>query len=113
MNVSGWETPATFFPWPHVQRYIDQIDAQVYRVSIKFAKEIHGSGARSCPTCGRPSGELFWFSITSPEEDWDAGTGRVGFLTLCERCELQVDFLVDQDLTDMQTQQWRDIRALF
>jgi hypothetical protein len=53
MNASRWKTPAAFFPWPHVQRYIDSIDATVYRVAV------------------------------------------------------------DQELTDMQAEQWRDHRALY
>jgi hypothetical protein len=55
---------------------------------------------------------LFWFSVSDPEAAWDAGTGRVGFLTLCERCQLQVDFLIDPELTEMQAEQWRECRTL-
>ena len=44
--------------------------------------------------------------------DWDAGTGRVGFLTVCEKCRLQVEFLLDRELTDMQAEQWRQCRTL-
>jgi hypothetical protein len=113
MNVSRWRTPASFFPWPHVQRYIDSIDSTVYHVAIEMAQERFLAQAKPCPHCGGAAAGLFWFSVSSPEEAWDAGTGQVGFMTLCERCNLQVDFLVDQELTDMQAQQWRDHRALY
>jgi hypothetical protein len=113
MNVSRWTTPATFFPWPHVQCGIDQIDAQVYRTAMDYAQEELGGTAKACSGCGRSSEDLFWVSITSPEADWDTGTGRVGFLTVCDRCRLQVDFLVDPELTDMQAEQWRDHRTLY
>jgi hypothetical protein len=112
MKVDKWETPAAFFPWGHVQRYIDQIDAQVYSVAMDFAQEQFGEQAKSCPTCDTAAKKLVWFSVSSPESDWDTGTGKVGFLTLCEKCKLQVDFLIDDELTEMQDQQWRDIRAL-
>ena len=112
MNVSGWKMPATFFPWPHVQRYIDRIDSTVYSVAIELAGCLPGK-AKACPSCHQAPADLFWFSISSSEEAWDAGAGQVGFLTLCKRCKLQVDFLVDQELTDMQAQQWRDYRALY
>jgi hypothetical protein len=113
MNVSGWRTPATFFPWLHVQHYIDCIDSTVYRVAVEMAQERLITQAKPCPSCGQPPADLFWFSVTRPEEAWDAGTGQVGFLTLCECCKLQVDFLVDEELTDMQAKQWRDHRALY
>lgn len=112
MDVTQWRTPATLFPWPHVQRYIDSIDSTVYRAAIKFAQQELLAGAQPCSSCGCPAAELFWFSISDPEAAWDAGTGRVGFLTLCERCHLQVDFLVDRELTAMQAELWRDCRTL-
>ena len=112
MKVSRWKTPATFFPWSHVQEYVDQIDAQVYHVAIEFAQEQLLTNATSCPKCGCEAAKLFWFSVTDPEPAWDAGTGRVGFLTLCKRCKLQVSFLVDNELTKMQADQWRECRSL-
>lgn len=112
MDVTRWKTPATFFPWPHIQQYIDRIDSTVYHVAVEMAQEFFRATARPCPSCGCPAAELFWFSIADPEAAWDAGTGRVGFLTLCKGCRLQVDFLMDRELTDMQDQQWREYRTL-
>ena len=107
MRVADWTTPAHFFPWPYVQKAVDRIDAVVYRHSITFAQSLHLERARSCPECGRGAAELFWVGISDPEEAWDAGTGRVGFLTRCENCQLQVDFLMDAELTDLQAEDWR------
>lgn len=112
MDVSRWRTPATFFAWTHVQQYIDRIDSTVYHVAIEFAQEQLLDQAKPCPKCGCEEAKLFWFSVTDPEPAWDAGTGRVGFLTLCKHCELQVDFLIDQELTEMQADQWRTCRSL-
>jgi hypothetical protein len=112
MNVTHWKTPTAFFPWPHVQRYIDRIDSTVYHVAIEFAQEQFLAQARPCPQCGRAAADLFWFSVSDPEAAWDAGAGRVGFLTICKRCKLQVSFLTDQELTDMQAEQWRECRTL-
>ena len=111
MDVARWKTPAAYFPWPHAQQHIDGIDSTVYRVAIEFAQQ-EFPAACACPSCGRPAAELFWFSISDPEPAWDAGTGRVGFLTVCERCQLQVEFLLDRELTDMQAEQWRQCRTL-
>ena len=112
MDVTRWKRPAAFFPWYHVQRYIDSIDSTVYHVAIEFAQEQFQAAAKPCPQCGRAATELFWFSVTDPEAAWDTGTGRVGFLTVCERCQLQVDFLIDPELTEMQAEQWRECRTL-
>src|SRR5262245_35373083 len=113
MNVTRWKSPAVYFPWQHVQRYIDSIDSAVYRCAIDFAREQHGEHARACPECGREPSALFWCSVSSPEEDWDEGRGLVGFLTLCDSCKAQVDFFIDKELTDMQAEQWRTHRVLF
>jgi hypothetical protein len=107
MSVARWKTPATFFPWPWVQRAIDQIESVVYRHAIQMAQDLHLDRAQACPGCGRSPADLFWFSISDLEEAWDQGTGRVGFLTLCEPCQLQVDFLVDEELTELQAEEWR------
>jgi hypothetical protein len=107
MDVSRWTTPAEFFPWPWVQRAIDAIESVVYRHAIKMAQDLYLQQARPCPVCGREAAELFWLSISDPEDAWDRGTGRVGFLTLCNRCHLQVDFLVDTELTELQAEEWR------
>src|SRR5262245_49891367 len=89
MNVARWNTQANFFSWPHVQRSIDSIDSTVYRAAIEFAQKQFLAQANSCPKCGRPAAELFWFSVSDSEAAWDEGHGRVGFLTICERCEFQ------------------------
>lgn len=112
MVLTCWKTPAAFFPWPHVQQSIDSIDSTVYRAAIEFAQEQLLAQARPCPQCGSPAAELFWFSIADTETAWDAGTGRVGFLTLCKRCMLQVDLLIDPELTEIQAEQWRVSRTL-
>ena len=111
MDVARWKTPAAFFPWPHAQRYIDHIDSTVCRAAIRFAQEEFPT-ARPCPSCGRAAFELFWFSVGDPEDAWNAGTGRVGFLTVCQACRLQVEFPLDPELTNLQAEQWRECRTL-
>jgi len=112
MSVARWETSATFFPWPYDQQYIQRTDSTVYHHAVSGAQEMLIAEASPCPQCGQPAKDLSWFSVSDPEVDWDAGIGRVGWLTICERCRLQVDFLLDQEMTDMQTEQWRDSRTL-
>ncbi len=113
MEVARWKSPTPFFPWLHVQKSLDAIDAQVYRAAVEFAQEAFLAQARPCPNCGRSPAELFWVNIADAEPAWDAGTGRVGWLILCRRCKSQVDFLIDPELTANQAEQWRDHRTLY
>ncbi len=103
---------ARFFPWHQVQQSIIAIDTTVSRVAVMFAQELFLAQAQPCPRCGRSAQELFWLSVTDPEPAWDAGTGRLGWLTLCRECQIQVDFFIDQELTALQQQQWQETRTL-
>jgi hypothetical protein len=112
VDVSGWHTPAAYFPWRHLQTYVDAIDVQVYQAARELAQEQYLPAARPCPGCEADAASLFWFSVTDPEPAWDAGTGRVGFIAVCVPCRLQVDFFIDPELTQMQAEQWRACRML-
>jgi hypothetical protein len=112
VDVTRWNTPGAFFPWNHVQQYIDSIDSTVYHLAIEFAQGQFVSLAKPCPQCGTAPAELFWLNGADPEAAWDAQIGRVGFLTVCKKCKRQVDFLIDRELTEMQAEQWRACRTL-
>jgi hypothetical protein len=108
--VSLWQTPAAYFSWLWVQKGIDRIESVAYRHAMKMAHDLHLGRARACPGCGRAPADLFWVGISDPEDMWDQGAGRVGFVTLCKECHLQVDFLVDEELTELQEKEWREGR---
>lgn len=107
MNMSEWTTSATYFPWLHVQEYFNRIDSVVYRDAINMAHELHLIGASGCPRCSRAPADLTWFSITAPVAEWRVGNGRVGFITICPDCQLQVDFLVDDELTELEQENFK------
>jgi hypothetical protein len=112
INVARWTTPAAFFPWPYVQHHIHQIEWLVYDVAMQTAREQFAEQARPCPVCGRAPERLFWCSIADPEEAWARGEGRDGFLTICPDCKTQVDFLVEDELTAIQAEQYRETGTL-
>ena len=87
-----------YFSWDEVKQNRDQIDWVVYPTAMEFAKEMYLNGAKSCPKCGESPENLFWFGIQSSNESWDRGEGKAGFLTICEKCNLQVDFFRDEEL---------------
>jgi len=111
VDVVNWATAAEFFPWRHVQQSIESIEWNFRTIWVEFTQKDYPD-ARPCPKCASLATDLFWLSTSDLEPAWDAGSGRVGFLTLCERCRVQVDFLIDQELTDLQADQWRGCRTL-
>ncbi len=105
LRVGDWTTPAAYFPWPHVQRAIESADPNVHRVSMEAAHDMFRGDASACSGCGASPGGLLWVCVSSPSDDWERGAGRVGFLTVCTTCRAQVDFLVDDELTDLEAEQ--------
>jgi hypothetical protein len=112
VNVSRWTTPVAFFPWSYVQHHINQLDSTISHISMQTAQEQYADEALPCPSCGRTPEKLFWCSIADPEEAWARGEGRDGFLTICLDCKTQVDFFVDEELTAMQAEQYRETGTL-
>ena len=51
--------------------------------------------AKVCPQCQTPAGQLSWFYFESPSETWEHLCGRAGWMTVCDRCHLQVDFFLE------------------
>src|SRR5262249_43792549 len=111
--VSRWRTPAAFFPWRHVQRWINRVaPARLDECQKRSAWAEYVPRARPCRGCGRAPGDLRYFLVLRPEAEREAGTGKLGILVLCERCRLQVDFRVHRQATREQARQWREERRL-
>jgi len=50
-------------------------------------------GSMSCPKCKRTPQQLSWFWFHSPQKDWEALAGRAGWMSICDVCHIQVEFL--------------------
>ena len=71
-----------FFPTEDVLACLDvTID------SLKYRKK------ESCPLCQRPSHQLRWIRYSSPASAWSRGGGVMGALSLCDKCNIQVQFI--------------------
>lgn len=112
-DVSGWTTPAKYYSWARVKDGISGLDSVVYRSAVEYAQEQFLSQARLCPTCGAAPSDLFWLGMEDADDAWEAGHGRAGYLTICERCKLQVDFIVDGAATEEYAANWREFGALW
>jgi len=54
--------------------------------------QTHFSGTRSCPKCGATPDALTWFYFRSPKETWPMLCGVAGWMAICDRCQVQVNF---------------------
>jgi len=51
--------------------------------------------AIACPECHTPGERLTWIHFSSPAWTWQNLCGREGWLTVCDRCHLQVQFFAE------------------
>lgn len=51
--------------------------------------------ADRCPGCHTPPEHLTWVYFRSPDRTWEMLCGRAGWMTVCEWCEVQVDFFLE------------------
>jgi hypothetical protein len=59
---------------------------------IAEGKSRYLAEAKSCPKCQRPADELAWLYFESPPETWPMECGVAGWMTVCDRCRVQVNF---------------------
>jgi len=52
----------------------------------------HFGEARPCPKCQTPPESLTWFYFRSPKETWPMLCGVAGWMAVCDRCHIQVNF---------------------
>jgi len=61
---------------------------------VSPAKTKYVSQAKACPKCGATPEQLAWFYFESPPWTWEHLCGRAGWMTVCDKCHLQVDFFL-------------------
>jgi len=60
------------------------------------AQARYQDAARRCPGCGHGAAALAWVYYRSEAWTWHAGCGTGGWLTLCDGCDLQVDYFLEE-----------------
>lgn len=66
------------FPWSHVRQCYD--------------RKVEPMNGSSCPSCNLPGNQLLWIDFVSPPCTWKNLCGRQGYLSICEKCHVQIDF---------------------
>jgi hypothetical protein len=55
----------------------------------------HFAQAKACPACHAPPKALTWFYFRSPTETWAMECGTAGWMAVCDRCRVQVNYFQD------------------
>jgi hypothetical protein len=59
---------------------------------VKEAKNKYLRDAMPCPSCKRPANQLSWIYLLTPEWTWQTLCGKAGWITVCDQCNVQIDF---------------------
>ena len=78
------------FPWRMSKRWKNQWLQREHPVAEGLG--IYAAKAKACPRCHTAAGQLIWFYFDTPSEMWEHLCGRAGWMTVCDRCHLQVGF---------------------
>ena len=62
---------------------------------VAEGQSLYGANVKPCPQCHAAASQLNWLYFESPAETWEHLCGRAGWMTVCDRCHLQVNFFCD------------------
>lgn len=71
---------------------------------VECLKDEYSARELTCPNCENLTGELEWFAVDTSIETWRDGTGQSGHLVVCLDCDHQVEFFVDEILTEIESE---------
>jgi hypothetical protein len=96
---------AGFFPWVHVEacRQTPEASLSSKESSPKELfpqlpardRDYYLPSAIACPRCSASASELSWIYFVSPKLTWEKLCGRAGWLTVCDKCRIQVQFFME------------------
>ncbi len=95
MNTSGLSDASEGgFPWADVDA--SRCDEGLQREHcLTDAQVSYLAHAKCCRECGTNPEKLAWFYFESPSCTWESECGRAGWMIVCDRCHLQVDFFLE------------------
>jgi hypothetical protein len=79
------------YPWEDVEASRRNRRLQA-KHPIAEGKSRYLAEAKSCPKCQTTADELAWLYFESPPETWPMECGVAGWMTVCDRCRVQVNF---------------------
>jgi hypothetical protein len=82
------------FPWEDVESARKNKRLQ-QEYPVAEGQQQYAAIAKACPQCHTAASQLNWFYFKSPSETWECLCGRAGWMTVCDRCHLQVDLFIE------------------
>jgi len=79
------------FPWADVDAARKNAALQA-NVDPEHLRVWYGRDVK-CPCCGCPGEQLSWFYFSSPPWTWQHLCGRKGYMAVCDKCHVQVEFM--------------------
>lgn len=64
--------------------------------SVEQAKERYLDQAMPCPLCKTPPEQLSWVYMVIPQWACKDAEQNEGWVTICDRCKIQIDFFVEK-----------------
>lgn len=62
---------------------------------VSEGKSRYLANANPCSKCKTPADALGWFYFSSPKETWEGLCGVEGWMAVCDRCHIQVNFFIE------------------
>jgi HEAT repeat protein len=84
----------TIWPWEWVNASRNKLYRIFDEVGLEEAKTSYLDQAKDCPICATSANELTWFPFATPPETWEKLVGRGGWISVCDKCNIQVDFFM-------------------
>jgi hypothetical protein len=82
------------YPWPDVEEARDNVRLQRGH-PIEEGYRNYLAAAKPCPQCQAAPEQLSWFYFSSPSATWKDLCGTSGWMTVCDRCHLQVNYFME------------------
>jgi hypothetical protein len=79
------------YPWKDVEASRRNRRLQA-KHPLTEGKNQYLASAKACPRCETVPESLNWFYFSSPKETWPQLCGVAGWIAVCDRCHLQVNF---------------------
>ena len=94
-NTHSGENGETF-PWEDVEQSRNDKRLQGEH-PLAEGQNRYAAFAKPCPKCHATANMLSWFYFESPAATWGEDLcGRAGWMTVCDRCHVQVDFFCEE-----------------
>lgn len=101
--LDDWSVNTDCFSKNEADRELPWEDVEASRRNRRLQKrhplpdgiESHFADAKECPKCHSPADSLSWFYFRSPKETWAKECGVAGWMAVCDRCHIPVNFFVE------------------